>query len=255
MLPEFIRQTPFGVCVTLESTEQLTWLSDHLEEICLSVGLIVARGLCPLSREQLLDFSSGTDRDLLHWEFGPVMEMTPDDTAKNYLFTREAVPFHWDGAFLKEPGILVFNCVDAPTLNSGGETLFCHTELVWNSLNTAEQNLLRHVSVTYETKKLAHYGGSVTVPIVSEHPLTGRTVLRYAEPVSSEKNPVTQKIHGKEGDEIRRLLKDLIYNPRNCYSHQWQSGDLIIADNRTLIHGRNQFSSEALRHFRRVQIL
>ena len=52
--------------------------------------------------------SSRKDKALLEWDFGPIMEMKFSASAKNYLFSEEEVPFHWDGAFLKEPKYLIF---------------------------------------------------------------------------------------------------------------------------------------------------
>ncbi|MDF5900390.1 4-hydroxyphenylacetate 3-hydroxylase N-terminal domain-containing protein [Pseudomonas aeruginosa] len=43
-----------------------------------------------------------------------------------------------------------------------------------------------------------------------------------------------------------------MYHPQAHYAHRWRSDDLVIADNRTLLHGREAFVHRAPRHLRRV---
>jgi alpha-ketoglutarate-dependent taurine dioxygenase len=50
-------------------------------------------------------------------------------------------------------------------------------------------------------------------------------------------------------------LRKTLYNPHHLYAHAWQTGDVVIADNYTLLHGREAFTSGASRHLRRVHIL
>jgi len=38
-------------------------------------------------------------------------------------------------------------------------------------------------------------------------------------------------------------------------AHHWRTGDIVIADNHALLHGRRAFKQDAKRHLRRVNIL
>jgi alpha-ketoglutarate-dependent taurine dioxygenase len=40
-----------------------------------------------------------------------------------------------------------------------------------------------------------------------------------------------------------------------CYRHEWHEGDVVIADNYVLLHGRRAFAENARRQIRRVNIL
>jgi alpha-ketoglutarate-dependent taurine dioxygenase len=40
-----------------------------------------------------------------------------------------------------------------------------------------------------------------------------------------------------------------------CYRHQWLEGDVVIADNHVLLHGRRAFDKNAARRIRRINIL
>ena len=56
-------------------------------------------------------------------------------------------------------------------------------------------------------------------------------------------------------DFLHLSLKQALYSPSNFYAHEWQTGDVVIADNFSLLHGREEFVSKSPRHLRRVQVL
>ncbi len=213
-----------------------------------SDGWSLMKGAC-LPENELLNLASSYG-PLLHWDFGPVMTMKYQKDAANYLFSDEAVPFHWDGAFFKEPIYLLFHCLESE--GSGGETTFVDTTKLWNALSSKEQNECLNVTLTYSTEKKAHYGGTITVPLVQKHPLTGETILRLAEKVETEKNPVTLRIDGASDDFYGRMTKKL-YD--NMIAHSWEKGDLLIVDNYRYLHGRKALAGNMSRSFKRIQIL
>lgn len=213
------------------------------------------------SDQELLTFAAdqssqkgSLEQKLLHWEFGPLMHMKYNSEATNYLFSDSNVPFHWDGAFYKVPMKLLFFCVESN--GPGGETLFTNTEKIWNSLTINEQELCKKVTLTYETKKLAHYGGKISVPLVQQHPITGATILRLAEKVETHLNPVDLKVDGIEKpNEFYQFLVEKLYFKDFIYEHHWEAGDLLICDNYTYLHGRRSLMKNLTRSFKRIQIL
>jgi alpha-ketoglutarate-dependent taurine dioxygenase len=111
--------------------------------------------------------------------------------------------------------------------------------------------------ITYTTERVVHYGGTFTSPMVAKHPLNESLVLRYAEPVD-DLNPVRLVIHNltdEEQAEFIRGMHAVLTDDRHCYSHQWQDGDVVIADNFTLLHGRRAFAEGTARNIRRVNVL
>lgn len=241
---------------------------DHtsLKKIIAASTLTLFRGYAPLSREELIDLCAADPQiDLLHWDFGPVMELEAAEDPKNYLFSRQAVPLHWDGAFYQVPSYLVFNCIQAPPRALGGETFFTDTQAIVKdmkeSVEEAEQKELElwsHTSLFYHTEKKAHYGGSFKTRMIEKHPKTGDAILRFAEPVETHLNPVRLSIEGpaaRKSEEFIDRVKSKLYSEKYHYVHHWQEGDLLIADNHSLLHGRNPFHEKAPRHIRRVQIL
>lgn len=197
--------------------------------------------------EELLEIAMSFGTELLHWDFGPIMRMGFDREAKNYLFSAEEVPFHWDGAFYKEPRFLLFFCDESN--GAGGETLFTDTTKMLVDFELQE---LEQVRLNFKTEKLAHYGGEIDIPLLQIHPKTQAPILRFAEAVSSQKNPVTLKMSGHAPDLYDRLTASAY---RHTDVQSWQTGDLVIVDNFRFIHGRRALNTNLSRRFRRIQIM
>ncbi|MEK2646746.1 TauD/TfdA dioxygenase family protein [Bdellovibrio sp. BCCA] len=251
---------PFGVCLHFDNTRTLEQIKKtEIEALLQEHKLILIRGVAKPERDDLLSFCESFPKSkTLNWSFGPVMEMKESEDPQNYLFSREAVPFHWDGAFHFVPDYLVFSCVQAPTNGAGGETLFANTELIFQSAPEERKTLWAQVDLKYETAKLAHYGGSICGPLLQTHPRNGKNILRFAEPVNTKLNPVTLDVIAKAELNADDLVKDLterIYAAEFCYRHEWQEGDLLLADNHSLVHGRTAFEKNCPRHLRRIQLI
>jgi alpha-ketoglutarate-dependent taurine dioxygenase len=214
-----------------------------------------------LSDEELLIFAQGLSNKkgelkdkLLHWEFGPIMEMRFDHKAKNYLFSDEAVPLHWDGAFYQAPEKLLFYCTESE--GHGGETIFVDTELLWRDLSPSEKEQCQSVTLTYKTQKLAHYGGEIQLPLVQTHPSSGAIILRMAEEVNSRLNPVSLTLSGPSSPrEFYEFMVKKLYDPKYMIVHRWERGDLVISDNYTYLHGRRPLGKNKKMSFKRIQIL
>lgn len=202
-----------------------------------------------------LSFKDGAlEEKILHWEFGPIMEMKYDVNAKNYLFSDEAVPLHWDGAFHREPLKLLFYCTESE--GCGGETVFVNTEEIWENLSSSEKMKLLNIRLIYKTSKLAHYGGLIDVSLVQKHPHSGNIILRMAERVNTILNPVELRILGtRDENEFYDYMVNKFYDPKFQYVHEWEKGDLVICDNFTYLHGRKPLGSNKKRTFKRIQIL
>lgn len=251
--------TPFGLQVTAAATpldiaaigvETLkSWIDKH--------RYILLRGFAPLSTESLMQLARSLGEPL-EWEFGAVNELVAKSDAKNYIYTTAAVPFHWDGAFVgKIPHYILFSCEVAPPENSGGETTFADGAAILRGASSQQRSLWESTSITYSTQKVVHYGGSFTSPMVVSHPATNEKVLRFAEPVH-DLNPVSLDIphfSAPQRDSLIAEIAHLVRDPRYCAAHAWRAGDVLVADNFALLHGRNAFLHAALRHIRRVNIL
>lgn len=249
--------SPFGLLVRSELTDLFDLPTQQLKDWIAKHRFVVLRGFAPLLGAQLPEFGRRFG-ELLEWDFGTVNELTVKADTRNYLYSNHEVPFHWDGAFVdRAPHYILFHCDDAPASGTGGETLFCDALRLLEYANDDVQKLWERVEITYTTARIVHYGGTFTSPLISRHPVSGQRVLRYAEPVV-DLNPVELAISGipeSEHDEFIRDMNHRLNDERCCYSHEWIRGDVVIADNLALLHGRRAFNSDAPRRIRRVNIL
>lgn len=244
-----VRAVEAGADVRLVASRLKGWVDVH--------RFVVLKGFEPLNGTGLPTFCRSLG-ELLEWEFGAVNNLRVDPDTKNYLYTNRAVPFHWDGAFLpRSPHYIFFHCDVAPVSESGGETLFCDTVRLLDETPLELQKLWNDVVITYTTEKIVHYGGTFSSPLLASHPTLGIRVVRYAEPVA-DLNPVQLNIAGISEDEQPVFLEDMRHRLNDetcCHAYQWESGDIVIADNFALLHGRRAFAKDTRRHIRRVNIL
>ncbi len=193
------------------------------------------------------------EKAFIKWEFGFVLNLVNQVKSNNYILSNEKVPLHWDGAFNEVPSILVFNCVKSTF--SGGDTIFVDTESILENLNKDQIEKLAKIKFRYITQKLAHYGGCFEQQLVEVHPFTKKSVLRIGEEVKTLKNPVKRELIYKEHRKYLEFLDRLLSEDAFHYKHKWSKGDLLLADNHSLLHGRDEILSlSGERELHRVQI-
>ena len=123
---------------------------------------------------------------------------------------------------------------------SGGDTGFANMHLAYEALSKAEKaqldplktvNRIENNSyVSDEHKK--RFGVVQVHPLIRTHPETGRKAI-YIHPGK------TAKIEGLDEDKSRAFVNRLMtqaIQPEITYRHQWQLGDLVIWDNRSISH-------------------
>jgi alpha-ketoglutarate-dependent taurine dioxygenase/4-hydroxybenzoate polyprenyltransferase len=247
--------SPFGLVVTADPGTTLRDLGDRIAAWVRDHKVVVLRNLEAPTKSDL-PIAARELGDLQCWSFGSVHELRVEPSTDNYLYTDHAVPLHWDGAFAgAAPSYLVFHCVEAPSV--GGETVFVDTATVWEKLSPEQKDRYRCVELRYTTEKRAHYGGRFEAPLVAQHELRGCTVLRFAEPVD-DLNPVRVEVVGEgpiQGAHLLGEIRGELSAPDVRLVLPWRSGDVVVADNLGLLHGRNRFDGAEGRHIRRVNVL
>jgi L-tyrosine isonitrile desaturase/decarboxylase len=252
---------PFGKVVRADRGADLRRLSPGLlRRWTVESKVVVLRGFDLLEKDELVDYCTNWG-EILTWDFGAVLDLVIHEDPENYLFGRGDVPFHWDGAFARAtPSFFLFQCVSAPPPGSGGETVFSDTAEVVRRAGPGLRKVWENVEVTYRTDKIAHYGGNVVQPLLSTHPETGATTIRYAEPLDPDRylNPLFLTVSGIPAHEAGPFMADLrarLHDPEVCYHHEWRDGDIVIVDNHALVHGRNAFRGDPSRHLQRIQVI
>jgi alpha-ketoglutarate-dependent taurine dioxygenase len=251
------RIVPFGTILnTAESHRDLHLMQvSELKRLVAEHRVVILRGFAPLVGDNFPEFCRRLG-ELQEWDFGVVNNLRVDPQAENYLYTNRAVPFHWDGAFAgRIPHYIIFHCDAAPE-QGGGETLFCDTTRLLRAAPAKLASKWRQIEITYTTEKVVHYGGTFTSQLITKDPENGNEILRFAEPVF-DLNPVQLKIEGLSDFPEAEFLADLhqrLRDEASCYAHAWRGGDVVIADNYVLLHGRREFSQSGERQIRRVNV-
>lgn len=256
--------TPFGLLIrpngTCRSLPQVSieWLQTQVR----AHQVVVLRGFESFATSEAFAAYGRAWGAILTWPFGEILDVVERPGSQDHVFHCGYLPLHWDGMYVRQiPEIQLFLCLTATPLGHGGETLFCNTALVWDRADEETRARWQRLSATYRINKTEHYGGEVRSPLVESRPDTGRPILRFNEP-SRERvlidNRHQVEIHGAEPDDADVLCRDLLrqlHDPRHMYQHRWEAGDLVIADNYTLLHGRKPYDPGAPRHLRRIHIL
>jgi taurine dioxygenase len=172
--------------------------------------------------------------------------------------------FHTDHSnALRPPKATVLHAVSLP--DRGGDTQYVNMHVAYDDLPEDTKRCLeglRAVHVyqsrhsTRKLMKLSPEGRSavpdrVSHPIVRIHPESGRKAI-YLNPIRIE------GIVGMPEAAALTLLADLLEHAtqeKYQYRHQWQPGDLVMWDNRSLLHKANgDYDMSQLRYLYRIML-
>ena len=160
-----------------------------------------------------------------------------------------AANYHWhtDKPYHPAPPMLtMLRAVEVPPEGAGrgGDTEFANTALAYDALPDETKRRIAGLRVVFRPA-FDDSRASVDHPLVRTHPETGRKALYLG-------NHSTGILGMPEG-EGRTLLDELLAHatqPRFVYRHRWHVGDLVMWDNRCLLH--RVLIDDAMRRYRRV---
>lgn len=167
--------------------------------------------------------------------------------------------FHSDGAHRASPyRATTLYSLELPS--RGGETKFADLRAAYDALPDAMKEKLESLQVhnIYDTRATLRDQTDISDeklsnavhPIVRTHPDTGRKSLYLSR-------LMTRNVVGMEPGASESLLEELfahIEKSEFIYAHPWTLGDLLIWDNRSVNHARNDFPANEIRHMRRVTV-
>jgi len=163
----------------------------------------------------------------------------------------------------RPPKATVLHAVSLP--DRGGDTQYVNMRIAYDGLPQEMKRRLdglqavhvyqsRHSArklMALTTEARDHVPEAVTHPIVRTHPESGHKAI-YINPIRIE------GIVGMAEAEALALLADLLEHatqPKYQYRHQWQPGDLVMWDNRSLLHKANgDYDMSQLRYLYRVML-
>jgi taurine dioxygenase len=161
--------------------------------------------------------------------------------------------WHTDDSFMAVPcSLTMLYGVEVPPV--GGDTQFTNMYAAYDELPADLQRRIADLRVLHKWDssrkgtRVATLAGAMpdaTHPLVRTHPETGRKSL-YLNPNRME------QIVGLDRADSDALLDELIAHaiqPRHQYRHTWRQGDIVIWDNRCLMHKANGDYPEGARRF------
>ncbi|WP_155636257.1 TauD/TfdA dioxygenase family protein [Burkholderia stagnalis] len=261
---ETTQVTPFGVMVRPASgrADVRELPTERMRELVRQHHLLVLRGFETFDGAEAFEAYCGGWGEISVWPFGKTLELIEHEKPDDHIFDNNYVPLHWDGMYRQQvPEFQLFHCVSAPEAEQGGRTTFSNTKALLERAAPQARALWSKVTGIYH-RKMAFYDSKTIAPIVTTHPVSGFPVVRYNEPsVEGDESFVNRPALAFTGiaeadiGDFHRSLRAALYAPENFYAHAWQTGDVVISDNYTLLHGREGFTSGAPRHLRRVHVL
>ena len=169
-----------------------------------------------------------------------------EDKPKDFRLDRKSA-WHTDDSYLEKPAkVSVLQSLEIP--DSGGETSFCNTRKAYEDLSDEQRNRIDGLEAvhSYDTLRAPARAAKRTPeeeadtpdvihPLVRTHEDTGAKAIYF--------NPNrTDRIVGMEREESDALLDwihETITLERYRYDHEWRRGDILVWDNRCLIHSVN----------------
>ena len=136
---------------------------------------------------------------------------------------------------------------------AGGQTEFADMRAAWQALDSAMQTKLEGLSAYHSLyrsqKKIGfvhktdhlygfHDKGAPLRPLVKQHPETGRKAIyagRHAYDIAG--------MSAQESETFLAELMDWACQPPRIYSHNWQVGDLVVWDNRCIMHRAAEYDT------------
>lgn len=181
----------------------------------------------------------------------------------NFRIVRGNEYWHTDSSYM--PIAAKVSCLSALTLpKEGGQTEWTDMRAAYQALDSTTKDRISELSAYHsfyrsqeslgQTVDIGsrygfHRDGAPLRPLTKTHPETGRKSLfvgRHA-----------YRIPGMEDEEAKRLVNDLIEfacQPPRVFQHTWSLGDLVIWDNRCVVHRVRPYDYSVPRIMRHTRV-
>ncbi|BBK40975.1 alpha-ketoglutarate-dependent 2,4-dichlorophenoxyacetate dioxygenase [Allostella vacuolata] len=178
-------------------------------------------------------------------------ETIPIEDAR-MVYQRANMLWHTDSSFKRVPSLcsLLSARIVPP---EGGNTDFADMRAAYDALpdatrqrleGLAAEHSIAHSRAQVDPNLLSDYQKSIEAPPVKQlmvraNPVTGRKALFIGAHCSHVVGWPEE-----EGKRFVRHLMETAITPDICYSHQWREGDIVVWDNRSVLHKATPYDSK-----------
>jgi len=172
--------------------------------------------------------------------------------------------WHTDQSYRRPPPDVSLFLAVLPVPKDQGQTLFADGTAAYDALPADTKARIEHLDGIHvsntsgrnhdavlagETPKpLGPHQQPQRQPLVRTHPVTGRKALYLCELGQMDwlQGPIAGLSAGPEGEggKLLRALMTHMTQPKFVYVHEWTKGDLVVWDNRCLVHAATWFDHE-----------
>lgn len=197
----------------------------------------------------------------------PPPQPEPPRTADGGLPTRfpHRRGWHTDQSYRRPPPDISLFFAVLPTRKGQGQTLFANGIAAYAALPAALKRRVDglmglHVKPRSGRSEAAVRAGETPQPlgpheqpqrqpVVRVHPVTGKRALYLCEAGQMDwvDGPFVGMQPGPDGDGARLLYEIMTHltQPQFTYAHDWEQGDLLVWDNRSLVHAATWYDAAA----------
>lgn len=195
-----------------------------------------------------LEFTGEVRSRLAHPQYPDVIVIENKGYTKAYTNS-----WHSDTSYADiTPGVSILGAYKIP--EAGGDTQFANQHLAYEALSPAFQEMLKPLRAEHAVH-LTHDEGttknSAVHPVVRTHPATGRKALYLNETFN-------RKFVGMSQEESQGLLGYLLdhsVRPEFSYRHRYEQGDVVLWDNRSVVHRATQDYREEERVMYHLEVM
>ncbi|MDX3228677.1 TauD/TfdA family dioxygenase [Streptomyces sp. ME19-01-6] len=193
--------------------------------------------------------------------FGTQLIQEQRPNTENSQFRTGAIPMHVDGHLNANPvSYIGLECLEAPY--EGGETLVANSRAFFAMAPDDLVETLREIKVEYWSKVSGFYAerpdGNPVVAPVQVDPVTGEDALcvgvDYPEDPSRNFGAAVVGYSKEQNLALFEKLADVLSRPEVMYTHKWRVGQVLIMDNRRVVHGRAEYPVDSPRKVLRISV-
>ena len=175
--------------------------------------------------------------------------------------------WHTDMSYIEEPPTAsLLHALEVPPAGAGGNTSFLNMYMAYDTMagglrQRIEGRLVKHEAVhssdgrvrdgmaKLDTVDVRDYPGTIH-PAVRTHPETGRKALYLGRRLNAH-------VVGLAVEESEALLDEVwahSENPEFTWTQEWQASDMVMWDNRCVMHRRDAFDPKSIRLMHRLAL-